>query len=105
MRILLGVLLAAALAVLAVVPAPRSLLLALLVTLLVFVVGFGKLAVDLIELVRAELVADAALLLVLAIALTRVTAGSRVLTAALLAAALATQFAPFVIRRRSLRSI
>jgi hypothetical protein len=93
LRILLVALLAAAIAGLAVMPERPAFLVALLVLLLAFLLGAAKLAVDLIELIPSDLVADAATLVALGIAFTRITTGNRLLVGALVAVALATQAA------------
>jgi hypothetical protein len=91
MRPLLATVLGIGLASLAFVPAPLGVLLALVIMLLAFLLGAAKLAVDLIELVSADLVADAAVLVILGIALSTITFGSRLLVATLLAAALVAE--------------
>ena len=67
--------------------------------LLAFLLGAAKLAVDLVDLDPSDLVADGALLALLGFAFTRITTGDRLLIAALLACALATQAIPLVLRR------
>jgi hypothetical protein len=103
-RIVLAVLLALALTfVIVVSDRPVALLLAVLVALLAFLVGSAKLAVDLIELIPSELAADAIAVVALGVALVGFRSGSRLLMAALLALALATQVAPLLLRRARLR--
>jgi hypothetical protein len=99
-RILLAALLAVALAVVVAAPGRVAPAIALLVLVLAYLHGSAKLAIDLIELIPVELAADAALLVALALALTRVTAGGRLLIGALIAVALATQTVPLIKRVR-----
>jgi hypothetical protein len=91
MRSLLAVLLAAGLVGLVAAPERPALLIAVLFMLPAFLLGGAKLAVDLIELVPADLIADAALLAALGAAFTTISMGNRLLVGALLAAAFATQ--------------
>jgi hypothetical protein len=85
------VLLVAGFAGLVLAPQPASFLISVLFMLPAFLLGAAKLAVDLIDLVRADLIADAALLIALGAAFTTFTMGSPVLIGALLLAALASQ--------------
>ena len=101
MRILLAAVLGAGLAILVVVPAPASLLLATMILLVAFLLGAVKAAVDLVDLVRTDVIADAALLLTLGVAFALFTRGDRVFLGSLTALALATQVAPLVIARRA----
>ena len=102
LRILLAVLLAAASPACCSLPEPQAFLVALLALLLAFLLGAAKLAVDLVELIRADLIADGALLVVLGIAFTRITTGRpRAHRALLMALALATQVVPLVASTRS----
>jgi hypothetical protein len=80
-------------------PDPLGSLLALVIMLLAFLLGAAKLAVDLIELIPADLVADAAVVVIVGIALTRITSGSGVLVGALLAAALVAEALPPAVER------
>ena len=98
-RALLATLLGIGVAGLAVLPEPGSWLLALAIMLLAFLVVGAKLAVDLIELVPVDLVADAAALLAVGIALSRVTTGNRLLVTTLLALALVAQALPLASAR------
>ncbi len=100
MRILLAVLLALALAVLVAAPARTALAVAMLAMLLAFLLGSAKLAIDLIDLIPAQLAADAALLVALGGAFALVTTGSRLVIGALIAVALATQTVPLAKRIR-----
>lgn len=99
LRALLASLLGLGVAGLAVLPEPGSLLLALVVMLLALLLVSAKLAVDLIELVAADLIADALGLLALGTALSRVTTGNRMLITTLLAGALAAQALPLLTLR------
>jgi hypothetical protein len=105
MRILLVVLLAAGVAGVAIVPELQALLIGMMVMLITFLLGAAKLATDLIDLVRADLIADAVLVATLGIALTQVTAGNRVLDVAVLAIALTTQVVALALTRSRLRSV
>jgi hypothetical protein len=100
-RILLAVLLGAGLVGVLVVPSPASFLLAMLAMLPAFLLGAAKLAMDLIELVRADLIADAALLVALGAAFTTFSTGNLVVIVALLALAFATQVARLAGARRA----
>lgn len=101
MRILLAVLLAAGLAGLILAPMPASFLVAVLFALPAFLLGAAKLAIDLIELVRADLIADAALLVALGALFVSFSMGNRAVIGALLAAALATQVVRLASTRRA----
>jgi hypothetical protein len=100
-RALLVSLLVAGAVALVALPEPRSLLIALLVMLAVFLAGAAKLAVDLVELVARELVADVALLVVVGVALSLVPLGNARLTEMLLVLGLATQAVPVLLARRT----
>jgi hypothetical protein len=91
MRILLALLLGAGLVALVVAEQPAGLLLATLVMLLTFLLGTAKLAVDVIELVRADLVADVVTLVAIGIGAATFTTASRGVIGALLAVAFAAQ--------------
>ena len=103
MRGLIAALLAAGVIGLIAVPERQALLLGTLAMLLAFLLGSAKLAVDLVDLVRTDLIADAALLVSLGLAFARFSSGDRILITALLAVALATQIAPLALARRRLR--
>ena len=83
-----------------VLPKPQVFLLVLAVLLVAFLLGAARLAVDLVDLVRADLIADVALIAVLGCALTRITTGDPVLVGMLMVAALATQAVPLARGRR-----
>src|SRR4051812_13983144 len=100
MRAVLAVLLAAGTAALAAAPERTGLMLALLVLVLVFLLGSSKLAIDLIELVPAELGADAVALVAAILGLTQIASAGRPLLAALLVLALGAQAVPLALRRR-----
>jgi hypothetical protein len=97
-RVVLATLLGAGLAGLALVSQPRSLLIALAAMALGFLLAGAKTAVDLIDLDRAEVGADALTLAALATGLARITSGDPVLTGTLLAVALAAQGIPLAVR-------
>jgi hypothetical protein len=99
LRILLIAVLGAGVALLAGAPDRKAFFGALLIMLLAFVLGAAKLAADLVDLIRIDLIADGALLVVLGLAFTRITSGDRMLVGALLAVALATQVTALVLRR------
>ena len=101
MRILLAGVLGTGLATLLLAPVPTAFLLALQIMLIAFLLGAAKLAIDLIELIRADLIADATLLVTLGVAFTIFTGGDRLLLGTLLALALATQVVPLVTARRA----
>jgi hypothetical protein len=103
MRPLLATLLGIGVACVAFVPDPLGSLLALVAMLLAFLLASARLAVDLIELVPADLAADAAALVVLGIALGTITSGNRVLVAALMAGAFAAQALPTAVERLGAR--
>ena len=95
LRILLVVLLGAGVAALAFAPELSALIAVLFFVLPVaFLLAGAKLALDLIP---SDLVADAALLVLLGIAFTRITTANRLLVGAIVAAALATQLVPLVV--------
>jgi hypothetical protein len=98
-RVLLASLLVAGAVALVAVSQPGSLLIALLVMLVVFLAGAARLAVDLIELVPGELVADVALLVVIGVALGLVPLGNARLTALLFVLGIATQAVPVLLAR------
>lgn len=100
MRILLAGVLGTGLATLFVAPVPAAFLLALQIMLIAFLLGAAKLAVDLIELFRLDLIADLTLLVTLGFAFTIFAGGDRLLLGVLLAIALATQVVPLVTARR-----
>ena len=99
LRILLAVVLGTGLAVVLLAQERTAFFFALLVMLLAFLLAAAKLAVDLIDLNPPDLVADGVLLALLGLAFTRITTGDRMLIAALMAVALATQALPLVLRR------
>ena len=80
---------------------PASFLVAVLFALPAFLLGAAKLAIDLIELIRADLIADAALLVALGALFVSFSMGNRVVIGALLAAALATQVVRLASTRRA----
>ena len=104
MRILLVAVLAAGVAGVSVIPELQALLVGMLVMLVAFLLGAAKLAIDLIDLERADLIADAVLVATLGIALTQVSAGNRLLDIAVIALALAAQVAALAAGRRRLRN-
>jgi hypothetical protein len=104
MRTLLVALLAAGLAAVALMPEIPALFTALLVMAVAFLLAAAKLATDLIDLVRADLIADAALVATLGAGLTQSTAGNRVFDFAVLAVALATQAIALTLSRGRLRN-
>ncbi len=91
MRLVLVVVLGLGVVGVSVIPELQALLIGMLVMLIGFLLGAAKLATDLIDLERADLIADAVLVLTLGIALTQVSAGNRLLDVAVIAVALATQ--------------
>jgi hypothetical protein len=99
MRPLLATLLGIGVGSVAFIPAPLGVLLAFVIMLLAFLLAAAKLAVDLIELIPADLVADAAVLVIVGTSITGVTSGSRVLIATLLAAALVAEVLPPALER------
>jgi len=103
-RILLVIVLAAGVAGVSVIPELQALLVGMLVMLVAFLLGAAKLAIDLIDLERADLIADAVLVATLGIALTQVSAGNRLLDVAVIALALAAQVAALAAGRRRLRN-
>ena len=104
MRILLVAVLAAGVAGVSVIPELQALLVGMLVMLVAFLLGAAKLAIDLIDLERADLIADAVLVVTLGIALTQISAGNRLLDVAVIAFALAAQVAALAAGRRRLRN-
>ena len=101
MRILLAGVLGIGLATLLVAPVPANFLLALQIMLIAFLLGAAKLAIDLIDLLPRDLIADATLLVTLGISFMVFTGGDRLLLGTLLALALATQVVPLVTARRA----
>jgi hypothetical protein len=104
MRTLLIALLAAGVAGVALIPELQALLVGMLVMLIGFVLGAAKLAIDLIDLVRADLIADGVTLATLGLALTQITAGNRLFDAAVIALALAVQVIALALSRGRLRN-
>ena len=104
MRILLVAVLAAGVAGVSVIPGLQALLVGMLVMLVAFLLGAAKLAIDLIDLERTDLIADAVLVATLGIALTQISAGNRLLDVAVIAFALAAQVAALAAGRRRLRN-
>ena len=98
MRIVLGTLLAVAAVGFGFVSAPASLLVGALPLLLAFLLSWARLAVDLVDGLAAELIADLAVPLVAVVGFWRVTTGSTWLVAALFAAAAAVQALPKIAR-------
>jgi hypothetical protein len=96
--------LAAGVAVVSVIPELQALLVGMLVMLVAFLLGAAKLAIDLIDLERTDLIADAVLVATLGIALTQISAGNRLLDVAVIALALAAQVAALAAGRRRLRN-
>ncbi len=94
MRIALATLLLVAAAGLVFVPAPGSFLVGALPMLLAFFLGWMRFAVDLIDLVAAELVADLAVPVAVALGFFLGTGGSPWVVVALLVAAAAMQALP-----------
>jgi hypothetical protein len=78
-----------------------ALMLGSLALLLTFLLGAGKLAADVIELRRSDLVADGLVVAIAVVGLLQTAGGSRALIAGLLALALAAQVAAAVARRRA----
>jgi hypothetical protein len=103
-RIALVTLLGAGVAGVAVMPEIPALLVGMLVMLVGFVLGAAKLATNLIDLVRADLIADAAMVATLGAALTQITVGNRLFDVAVLAVALATQAIALTLSRGRLRN-
>jgi hypothetical protein len=95
-RIALAFLLVAGTIGLAVLSEPGSLLLALLVMLVVFLLGAARLAVDLVDLSAVELTADVALLVAVGIALSQIPRGNATLTEVLFVVGAASQALPRV---------
>ena len=104
MRTLLVAVLAAGVAGVALIPEIPALLVGMLVMLVGFVLGAAKLATDLIELVRSDLIADGVMVVTLGIAMTQITAGNRLFDLAILAVALAAQVIALVLSRKRLRN-
>jgi hypothetical protein len=97
MRIALAAVLGAGLLGLAVVAEPGSFLIALTAMLAGFLLAAAKAAIDLIDLNRADLAADALALAALGTALTLITTGDVLLVGSLLAVALAAQGLPLAV--------
>ncbi len=97
-------LLAAGVAGVSVIPELQALLVGMLVMLIAFLLGAAKLAIDLIDLERADLIADGALVALLGVALTQISAGSRLLDVAVIAVALVTQVVAMALNRSRLRN-
>jgi hypothetical protein len=98
MRPALAIAACAGLAALVLLPFPGSFLIAMPALVLGFMLAGAKTAVDLIELSPADLAADAIGFAALGLALTRITAGTAVLPAALLVLALVAQGIPLAVR-------
>jgi hypothetical protein len=94
MRVVLAALLGAGFVSLVALPAPGSFLIVALAMLLGFLLSGAKAAVDLVDLVPAELIADAVTLVTLGSALALIRTANAVLIAALLAVAVAAQGLP-----------
>lgn len=101
MRIALATLLAAGAAGFSIVPAPASFLVGPLPVLAAFFVGWVRLAVDLVDLVAADLLADVAAPLAAGIGVWRGGAGDTWLVAAVLLGAAALQALPALRRART----
>jgi hypothetical protein len=99
MRVVISVLLAVGVLGLVVVPEPSSFLIALLVMVAVFLLGAATIAIDLIELSPPALLADAAVLLVVGLALSQIPLGNVVLTVVLFVVGITTQVIPRSLRR------
>jgi hypothetical protein len=104
MRALLVAVLAAGVTGLAVMPEIPALLAGMLVMAVGFVLGAAKLATDLIDLVRADLIADAAMVATLGAGMTQITAGNRMFDLVVLAVALASQAIALTLSRGRLRN-
>jgi hypothetical protein len=100
-RALLAALLAVGALTLLLVPEPGSFATALAVMLVVFLVGAARLAIDLVDLVTRDLLADAGVVIVSGVALAQVSAGDVLLTEGLFAAGIASQAVPWALRRRT----
>jgi hypothetical protein len=100
-RVLLAALLGGGLAGVLIVPAPGSFLIAILAALPAFLLGAAKLAMDLIELVRADLIADVALLVALGASFIAFSTGNLVAISTLLALAFASQVVRLASTRRA----
>jgi hypothetical protein len=94
MRVVLATPAAAGLASLVLLTEPASFAVASLALLIGFLLAGAKGAVDLIDLHKADLAADALTLAALGVALTRITTGNALLLGALLATALVAQGIP-----------
>jgi hypothetical protein len=101
MRLALAALLLIGAVGLVVVPAPTSFLVGALPMLVAFFLGWVKLALDLVDLVLTELIADVAVPIAVGLGFWRGTSGSTWLVAALLVAAAAAQALPRASRARS----
>jgi hypothetical protein len=100
-RIALATLLLLAAAGLAFVPAPGSFMVGALPMLLAFFLGWMRFAVDLVDLVAAELVADLAVPVAVALGFVLGSGSSSWVVVALLVAAAAAQALPRFVRTRS----
>lgn len=103
MRILLATLLLVGAAGVSLVPPPVSFLVGALPILLAFFLGWVRFAVDLVDLVAAELVADLAAPVSVALTFGLGAGGSTWLVAALLVTAAAAQALPRIVRTRRAR--
>ena len=101
MRIAIATLLLVAAAGLGFVPGPASFLVGALPMLLAFFLGWMRFAVDLVDLVAAELVADLAVPVAVVLAFWLGTGGRTWLVVLLLVAAAAAQALPRIARARS----
>jgi hypothetical protein len=101
MRIVLATLLAVGAAGFSVVPAPTSFLVGPLPVLAAFLVGWVKLALDLVDLVAADLLADVAVPIAVGLVIWRGGAGDTWLAAGPLVVAAVLQALPAIRRARS----
>jgi hypothetical protein len=99
-RGVLLVLLALGVLELLILPEIAALLIAMLVMLVSLLLAAAKLAIDLVDLERADLIADGLLVVVLGFACTQTAGGDRLIDAGLLALALATQVVALALGRR-----
>jgi hypothetical protein len=102
-RIVLATLLLLAAAGLGFVPSPASFLVGALPMLLAFFLGWMRFAVDLVDLVAAELAADLAVPVAVVLGFWLGTSGSTWMVAGLLVAAAAAQALPRLVRRSASR--
>ena len=105
LRILLLAVLGACLALLAGAPERQAFFGALVIMLLAFLLGAAKLAVDLVDLIPSDLVADGLLLVALGLAFARITTGDRLMIWGLVAVAFATQAVALILRRARPRHV